>query len=170
MIVLLGYMGSGKSSVAEFLAKNKGFRHLDLDKYIEAKEDLSVSKIFDKKGEIYFRKIETKYLIELLHHNSIDVLSVGGGTPCYADNMKLINDFASHSYYLKIDLDVLTKRLFKIRSNRPLISHFEEENQLLDFVRKHLFEREFYYRQAKRVLNVSALSVAQIAETIIAEN
>ena len=90
-IVLIGYMGSGKSFIGSHLAKKINYKYIDLDKYIETNEGCSISKIFDDSGDIYFRKIETKYLIKCLSENNNFVLSLGGGTPCYNDNFKFIN-------------------------------------------------------------------------------
>lgn len=167
MIVLLGYMGSGKSSLADYLNKNNNLTYCDLDHYIEKKEHKSIPEIFKQKGEIYFRKIENLYLSEILVQNRQDVLALGGGTPCYANNMELINTRNSTSIYLKVDLDELTTRLYQQKSERPLIEPITAESQLKDFIRKHLFEREYYYRQAKHIINVTHLSIEDVASTIL---
>lgn len=167
MIVLLGYMGSGKSSIADYLKKNYNITYCDLDKYIEKQEQKSISDIFQQKGEIYFRKMENLYLNEILSQKTTDVLALGGGTPCYANNMDLLKAKSSTSIYLKVDLEELTKRLFQDKSERPLIRDLNDKAQLKDFIRKHLFEREYYYRQAKHIINVTALSLKDTAEKIL---
>ena len=90
-IVLIGYMGSGKSLIGSHLAKKIDYKFIDLDQYIEKNEACPISKIFEDSGDIYFRKTETKHLIKCLSENNNIVLSVGGGTPCYNDNLTHIN-------------------------------------------------------------------------------
>ena len=99
-IVLIGYMGSGKSLIGSNLAKKIDYKFIDLDQYIEKNEACSISKIFEDSGDIYFRKIETKYLIKCLSQNNNIVLSLGGGTPCYNDNLTHINSTNNISIYL----------------------------------------------------------------------
>ena len=86
-IILTGYMGSGKTEIGSRISQKLGMKFIDLDQYIEKKEDSSITKIFEKKGDIYFRKIESKYLHEIIKKDNI-ILSLGGGTPCY--HMKII--------------------------------------------------------------------------------
>ena len=167
MIILLGYMGVGKSSVAKQLAKTLNLKYIDLDDFVEQKENKSISDIFKEKGEIYFRKIENQYLNELLSSKSYDILALGGGTPCYANNLELINANEHQSFYLKMDLTALTERLFRIKANRPLIAHILEPEEMKDFIRKHLFERQFYYLQAKHIIDVSRLSIEEVVEAIL---
>ena len=163
MIILLGYMGCGKSSIGQYISQEKDVVHCDLDSYIEEKESLSIPEIFKIKGEIYFRKIEHKYLSDILIQNKCKILSLGGGTPCYADNMQLINSHQYESYYLKVNLEKLTNRLFEQKNDRPLISGIQTKEALNDFIRKHLFEREYYYRQANNIIDVSEMGISEIA-------
>ncbi len=168
MKILLGYMGCGKSSVAKELHQKYGLSYCDLDVYIKEKEKLKISDIFKEKGEIYFRKIEHEYLKEIIKTKTFDILALGGGTPCYADNMSLIKSIQNiKSIYLKIDLEDITQRLFDLRQKRPLIADIDDKNQLRDFIRKHLFEREFYYRQSDFILNTSNMTIDDIAKKIL---
>ena len=168
MLFLLGYMGSGKSTLAAALFKTKGLAYVDLDHYIEKQENSTISEIFSQHGEIYFRKIESKYLNKLIKNRTYDVVALGGGTPCYANNMSLIHqDPKNRSVYLKVNLNTLSDRLFNEKSNRPLISHLETKAEVKDFVRKHLFEREYYYRQAKTILDVSQLSIGDAVKQVL---
>ena len=89
-IVLLGYMGSGKTTIGMKLAEFLDFDFLDLDHYIEEAEGVSIAEIFQSKGEIYFRKKEHDYLKKILSNKKDFVLSTGGGTPCYGVNMDVI--------------------------------------------------------------------------------
>ena len=109
-LVLVGYMASGKSSVGKVLADSLECNFIDLDDYIETKEQQTITEIFAQKGEIYFRLKEIVYLKEILDSKDSLVLSVGGGTPCYGENMDAINN-TSTSIYLKASISTLLKRL-----------------------------------------------------------
>jgi shikimate kinase len=152
-IVLLGYMASGKSTIGKQLAKNLFINFIDLDDYIEDKEKMTVSTIFKEKGEIYFRQIEHQYLKEILNSDEKLVLSLGGGTPCYANNIEFINTSSAVSIYLKSSIKTLVERLLKEKSKRPLVASLDDE-KITEFVAKHLFERRFYYEQANFVLSI----------------
>ncbi len=167
MIVLLGYMGSGKTYISHYMSKKYNLTHCDLDQYIEEKENKTIPQIFKDRSEIYFRKIEHEYLSQLLKNENVDLLSLGGGTPCYADNMQLLKMHHVKSIYLKVDVIELTDRLFSDKSERPLLQQIKDKIQLKDFIRKHLFEREHYYRQAKYVINVTNLSPDDISQKIL---
>jgi len=161
-------MASGKTTVGTALAKKLNFRFVDLDHYIENKEDMMVSEIFSLKGEIYFRKLESKYLEELINSDIKTVVSLGGGTPCYGNNLQLILDADNTlSIYLKASLNELTKRLLKDKDKRPLIAHLNSEPELLEFVGKHLFERSNYYNQANKTVIVDKKSIEEVVEEII---
>ena len=167
-IFLVGYMASGKTTVGTALAKKLNFKFVDLDHYIENKEDMMVSEIFSLKGEIYFRKLESKYLEELINSDIKTVVSLGGGTPCYGNNLQLILDADNTlSIYLKASLNELTKRLLKDKDKRPLIAHLNSEPELLEFVGKHLFERSNYYNQANKTVIVDKKSIEEVVEEII---
>ncbi|EZH73244.1 shikimate kinase [Aquimarina atlantica] len=166
-IVLMGYMGSGKSLVGRDLAAKIKLNYLDLDDFIENQEKKSIRKIFDDKGEIYFRKKESLYLKEVLETYKNTIISLGGGTPCFAGNLQTIaNNENAKSIYLQTSLDELTKRLFAERDKRPLISHITTSDELKDFVRKHLFERSFYYNQADYKVITDQKSEDQISKEI----
>lgn len=170
IIVLLGYMGSGKSSVGKILAKKLDYNLIDLDDYIIEKENASVSEIFKSKGEIYFRKKETEYLKSLLKMEENTVLALGGGTPCFAGNMEavLASDSAV-SIYLKGSLPFLSKKLFKKKAKRPLISHIESEELMTEFIGKHLFERSYFYNKANIHIITDNKAKTEIVEDIILE-
>src|SRR5690606_28313689 len=99
-IILQGYMGSGNSTVAVKLASTLHFQHIDLDQLIESHENLSVTEIFSLKGEIYFRKLESHLLNSVLSRQTNFVLALGGGTPCYGNNLDAIKN-GGVSIYLK---------------------------------------------------------------------
>ena len=167
-IVLIGYMGSGKSTIGKNLSKIINFDFIDLDDYIQKKENLTIPQIFERKGEIYFRKIEHLYLNELLQMDSI-ILSLGGGTPTYGSNMDaILNAPHVQSMYLKCSIPNLVTRLRHGKSSRPLIAHLKNDEELTEFIGKHLFERSFYYNQSRHALVTDDKSVEMITEEIIA--
>jgi len=167
-IVLCGYMGSGKSQVGRLLASKLGLVFFDLDDQIEKNQQNSVKKIFLEKGEIFFRKKENEVLKELLDAPESFILSLGGGTPCYADNLEILkNNKEVRLIYLKVELNELTKRLFNEKEKRPLISDQESRESLNDFIRKHLFERQYYYLQSDVVLDVSTLNIEETVNLLI---
>ena len=126
-VVLIGYMASGKTSVGKILAQKLNYRFIDLDDFIEEKEHASIKEIFNNKGEIYFRKVETQYLKELLVLKDENiVLSLGGGAPCFGSNMdEVIHAKDTISIYLKGSVPFLANKLVNKRSKRPLISHID---------------------------------------------
>ncbi len=163
-IILIGYMASGKSTVSKILAKKLGMSAIDLDDYIIKKEGASILDIFKNKGEIYFRVQENKYLLELLTSDKSFVLALGGGTPCYADNMDIIKNHAN-SIYLKANLITLFDRLFKEKENRPLIASLSNE-KLKEFIAKHLFERAPFYDRAGHIIYIDNKTVTDIVDEI----
>jgi shikimate kinase len=164
-IILLGYMGSGKTSVGKKLAKKVFAPFYDLDHYIERREGDSIANIFEKKGEIYFRKIEHKYLQEFLQEKDAYVLSLGGGTPCYAGNMNtILAEEGVTSIYLQANIPTLRERISKNKKKRPLVASLDDE-KLAEFIAKHLFERRNFYEQAHQTVNVNQKDI----DTIVAE-
>ncbi|MDT7831863.1 shikimate kinase [Flavobacteriaceae bacterium S356] len=165
-VILLGYMTSGKTAVGKSLSKKLFLPFIDLDKYISEKEQLSISEIFKTKGEIYFRKIEHIYLKELLNSDEKFVLSLGGGTPCYAGNMDLIkNHPKTISIYLEATIPTLVERLQKGKVRRPLVSQLSDE-KLVEFVAKHLFERRNYYQQATHKVQVNDKPISTVVTEV----
>jgi len=166
-IIILGYMGSGKSIIGRELSLKMNKKFVDLDSYIEEKEKDSISNIFQKNGDLYFRKQESKYLKETLSNNTDLVLSVGGGTPCYFDNIDMMISNKNISFYLKNSNIQLTSRLFNEKNKRPLISNISSKEKLLEFVSKHLFEREVFYNSASYKIDCNDKSVSEIVDEII---
>jgi len=169
VIVLLGYMGVGKSVVGKQLSKIIGYSFVDLDAYIEKRERKSIADIFKTKGEIYFRKKEHQYLKEIIANtsNSKIVLSLGGGTPCYANNMNLLKNNTVTSFYLQLPPADLSNRLFPIKETRPLIKEINSPEKLTEFIAIHLFERQLFYNQAKYRIAVKGLSIQEITALIV---
>ena len=168
-IILLGYMGSGKSTIAQKLALSLNLPFIDLDQYIEQNENVSIKKLFESNKEIKFRKLEHQYLKELLANNDSFVLSLGGGTPCYANNHLLLQGDNITSVYLKASIETLTNRLKHEKDSRPLLAN-QPDDELSEFIAKHLFERSYFYTHAKHTIKVDGKSVETIVTEIAALN
>ena len=165
-IILLGYMASGKSTIGKLIAKEYNLQFVDLDDYIEQKEQKNIPEIFKDNGEIYFRKKETEYLVELLNKKEDFVLSLGGGTPCYGNNMEHIKSVKKVcSIYLKANSTTIVERLKEEKENRPLVAELNNED-LLEFVAKHLFERNYYYNMAHFKVQIDNKSIGEICNEI----
>jgi len=165
-IVLLGYMGCGKSTIAQNLSKITKIPFLDLDKCIEKRANLSINEIFEQKGEIYFRKLEHEMFVELLQSTENNIIGLGGGTPCYANNHELLKKGDVTSIYLKASIETLYNRLIHNKSKRPLIANMNEE-EMKEFIAKHLFDRSFYYNHAQHKVSVDNKTVEETVEDIL---
>ncbi len=161
-------MGSGKTAVGTALAASLDLQFLDLDNEISRLEGRSISEIFSASGEIYFRRKETEVLQRLLEQEGNFILSLGGGTPCYGKNLQLIKDNPETiSVYLKTGIEELKKRLINEKESRPLIAELDSPEVLEDFIRKHLFERTFYYNQSDLIVSTDGRSVRDIVDDIL---
>ena len=148
IIILLGYMGSGKSTVGKALAAHLNITFEDLDHSISSQYNCTIPELFSAKGAKAFRQIEHDLLDETLKNPSARVISLGGGTPCYHNNMDLITQTTPNVFYLKANPKTLSNRLLPARKSRPLIAHLDSETELTSFVAKHLFERQSFYNLA----------------------
>jgi len=164
-LILIGYMGSGKSVIAKKLAALIGVDFRDLDDLIEKKMEMPVEKIFSSKGELYFRKLEQELFLELLQTKNNLIISTGGGTPCYFNNHELLNSQNVVSIYLKASIDTLFNRLIKNKQKRPLIASLDD-SEIKEYIAKHLFERNYYYNQATFKIDVDGKSVEQTLSEI----
>ena len=160
-------MGCGKTTVAKYLAKKMSIDHIDLDTEIEKSEKLSISKLFKKYNEIIFRKIEKKKLLDILDCKTNCVISVGGGTPCYFDNMKRICSITKNVFYLKTSNEILANRLFLSRNKRPLITKIKTIEKMKEFIAKHIFERSSFYRLSHHIIVTNCKTIDQISKEII---
>lgn len=164
-IVLIGYMGSGKSTIGKLLSKNLNINFIDLDEYIASRLGCSISTLFKEKGELFFRKMEHKYMQELMDNKKPFVLSTGGGTPCYANNLELISAATSNVFYLKLSITSLVERLLLEKEHRPLIASIPNAD-VPEFIGKHLFERNNFYLKAKHVISCDEKSPEKIVAEI----
>jgi shikimate kinase len=158
-IFLIGYMGAGKTSVGRALAHRYGLEHIDLDWRIEQRFHHKISDMFATIGEEGFRIRERNMLHEVMGMENV-VVSVGGGTPCFFDNMEQMN-VEGHTIYLQCSVDVLVKRIMRSQNKRPIVANKTKE-ELMNFVAKHLAEREAFYMQANEVWNGEELRVENL--------
>lgn len=147
-------MGAGKTTIGRRLAMQLGLMFYDLDWYIETRMHSSVPRIFAERGEEGFRKIEHNMLHEVAEFEDV-VVSCGGGTPCFYDNMAYMNAQAD-TVYLKASAEVLCQHLQMGRTERPLIKG-KSPDELLAFITAQLAEREKYYLTAKYILDVNLM-------------
>ena len=168
IIVLIGYMGSGKSSIGRKLSKKLNCKLVDLDDYIVEKEKTSVKEIFESKGEIYFRKKEEEYLQTLLKTEENTILSLGGGTPCFGNNMDyVLASKDTKSFYLRGSVPKLTDKLVLKKDKRPLIANIETKEELAEFIGKHLFERSPYYSRAEHIITTDSKTKKEVVVEIL---
>lgn len=165
-VVLVGYMGSGKSSVGTLLASKLGVKFYDLDTIIEEFEQQSIVNLFKSKGEFFFRKLEHKMLNQILHIDESFVLSLGGGTPCYYNNHELLKQDGVVSFYLKATSAKLVERLQQEKETRPLLASLNRD-EMLDFINKHLFDRSFYYHQVNHIISINDKTVDELVDEIL---
>ena len=153
-IILIGYMGAGKTTVGRELAKELGLMFYDLDWYITSRMRRTVAQLFEEHGEDGFRQIERNMLHEVAEFENI-VLSCGGGTPCFFDNMDYMNQ-KGDTVYLKATPEVLYAHLKMGKGVRPLLLNKTPE-QVEACVKTQLKEREPFYTKAKHTFDVSLL-------------
>ncbi len=153
-IIIIGYMGAGKTTVGKALAKELGVMFYDLDWYIETRMRKTVKQIFDESGEEGFRKIEHNMLHEVAEFENV-VVSCGGGTPCFFDNMDYMNGLGE-TVYLKASPEVLHKHLQMGKGVRPLLLNKTPE-EVEVFIREQLKTREPFYNKAKHIIDVDVM-------------
>src|SRR6185436_13564002 len=148
LVYLIGFMGCGKSKLGKQLAKKLNHQFIDFDELIEEQSGKKISEIFKDDGQQAFRNLETEILKSVCGFQNT-VVSSGGGTPCFYDNMKLMNE-TGITVYIRINAGGLFHRLAESKTNRPLISGLTDI-KLMDFIMDTLAEREYYYMQAQHV-------------------
>ena len=155
-IFLIGFMGCGKSTIGKKLAKMIDYTFVDFDKLIKEKENESIEAIFNLKGENYFRNLEHQLLKELNVDNS--VIALGGGTPCFNNNMSIINQ-KGVSIYLRLPVKTLVNRLQNSKTVRPLIETYKNNPELLEEkINDLLSERESFYLKADIIFNAENMN------------
>lgn len=154
-IFLTGFMGCGKSTFGKKLAKELSWDFIDLDDYIEKQEGMSIVEIFKQKGETYFRQLESDAVAVSMAWNNA-VVSTGGGTPCFNNNMEMVNQLGV-SVFINLSPEVLAQRLELEKNKRPLLKDLDH-NELLIFIKNKLTERKPFYAKSQLVFNYESES------------
>lgn len=170
ILFLVGYAGSGKSSLAKRLSRKLGIKQLDTDKLVEEREGASVADIFFYQGEEYFRCAERDVVEELVNSKYEGIIATGGGLPTWSDNMERMNEWG-YTVYLRRSPEQILSRLSDYgREKRPMFRGKSDE-ELLNFMHEHLAQREPYYAQAKMVVDCDTMSdddvVSYIADKLM---
>ena len=163
-IILIGYMGAGKTTIGRTLARELGLEFYDLDWYVENRYRKRIPEIFAERGEEGFRAMERTMLHEVAEFEDI-VLSCGGGTPCFFDNMDFMNQ-RGETIYLKASPEVLQQHLRMGKSKRPLLEGKSPE-ELEAYIRDSLAQREPYYRQAKHIVPIDVLETKERVQACV---
>ncbi|MBP8687722.1 MAG: shikimate kinase [Prevotella sp.] len=153
-IIIIGYMGAGKTTVGKTLAQELNLPFYDLDWYIESRMRKTVKEIFDERGEEGFRLIEHNLLHEVAEFEDV-IISCGGGVPCFYDNMDYMNQ-KGDTVYLKATPEVLYGHLKMGKSVRPLLQNKTSE-EVEEFIKEQLQVREPFYSKAKYTLDVNLM-------------
>ena len=166
LFFLIGFMGSGKSHWGKLWAAEYKLGFVDMDEEIEIRERKTVSEIFDSKGEDYFRLVE-RDLLRTYEELDSSIIACGGGTPCFHDNMKWMNEHGITTYLSATPQQIL-RRLLKTQqqNQRPLISKLNQA-ELLFFIEKKMKEREPFYNQANIILDSAAITEQTFEEKIL---
>lgn len=162
-IYLVGYMGSGKSTIGRLLAASLGISWIDLDNEFEDRYKIGVPDFFSKYGEIAFRELEKKLLEEFSQIQNV-VVSTGGGTPCFFDNMNLINR-TGYSVYLEASPALLLSRIELSARKRPLFQQMKG-NDLSKNLENHLESRKPYYEKAKLVVQAENPDIEEMSTRV----
>lgn len=160
-IILIGFMGAGKTSVGRFLAKKAGLRFVDTDRLIEEGQQMSINDIFAKHGEAYFRDLETGTLRSLKEETRRLVIAAGGGLPMRQENQRLIRELGT-AVYLKADVETLVQRL-KGDGSRPKL----QGGSLREKIEELMRQREDTYRKVAQLeIDTAGKRPEKIAEEI----
>lgn len=154
-IILIGYMGAGKTTIGKALARQLNVDFCDLDWFIEERYHRTIQQIFDEKGEAGFREIERNMLHEVAEFENI-IISCGGGTPCFFDNIEFMNTKAK-TVYLKASPETLFQHLKMGKNERPLLKDKSDE-ELMQFITSSLAKREPFYSKANYIFDVTLLN------------
>ena len=169
-VFLIGFMGVGKTTIGKELSAKMKCSFVDLDLYIEGRYHKTIRQIFEEKGEAAFREIEQKMLREVAEFEDV-VISTGGGTPCFYQNMAFMNE-QGITVYLKTSNDELVRRINLNKSTRPLLKDFSND-ELSRFIEETIAKRTPFYEQAKIVFNAdtqdNAMNISSLMRLLKAE-
>ena len=164
-IFLIGFMGSGKTHWGKLLSAKLQLPFRDLDSLIVDKEQKSIADVFSEKGEEYFRYLEKETLEELVNREESFVLSCGGGTPCFFNNIEFMKK-SGRVVWLNTSVEVLKNRLLKERMSRPLIREINDE-ELKRYIIRKLSERKMYYEQADIMVNEESITLEELIRFLL---
>ncbi len=162
-VFLIGYMGCGKTTLGEVLARQMGLRFIDLDGFIEARQGMTIIKIFDEMGENRFRELEVDALEEVAAISDV-IVSCGGGTPCHGDNMAIMNA-AGITVWLTTSPERITARLLlpEQKCKRPKINTLPPD-EVLPLVERELRDRALFYSQSRLQFDSTDIETAEATE------
>jgi shikimate kinase len=163
-IFLIGFMGSGKTHWGNLLAVKLGLPFFDLDTVISKTEERTIAQVFSEKGEEYFRYKEKDVLEELVNDHERFILSCGGGTPCFFNNIEFMKKNGK-VVWLNTSIETLKERLLKERMLRPLIRTIGDR-ELRTYIIRKLGERKMYYEQADMMVNEESISIEPLVELL----
>ncbi len=163
-IFIIGFMGSGKTYWGKRLSEKINLPFFDLDELIEQHENESVDEIISTKGETYFRSVEKKTLENFTKNSSAFILSTGGGTPCFLNNIEYLK---KNGYVIcfNAEIEILYQRLKMEKQKRPLIKNLNDK-QLKDFIVEKLVERNIFYQQADQIINEKEIDLENICKIL----
>jgi shikimate kinase len=153
-IILIGYMGAGKTTLGKALARVTKRPFYDLDQYIESRTHKTIPQIFAEKGETGFREVEKNMLHEVAEFEDV-IISCGGGTPCFSDNMDYLNQ-QGETVFLRATPEVLKEHLLMGKTQRPLIQG-KSPDELIGFIEENLQKRLPFYSKAKHIIDISVI-------------
>lgn len=162
-IFLVGYMGAGKTTVGKILSKALNLTFIDLDYYIEGRYHKEIKQLFAEKGEEAFRDIERRMLHEVAEFEDV-LISTGGGTPCFFDNIEFMNK-AGVTVYLKVSVEELVKRLEQCKQTRPVLKNRSGE-ELKNFISDSLKSRMPFYEQAQIIFDAEKMDTEDDVKSI----
>lgn len=165
LVFISGFMGCGKTTQGKKLAKAIGYHFIDLDEYTANKYDKDITDIFKEFGEDEFRKIETASLTECINDNMKTIIALGGGTPCFNNNMELLKS-SGLLVYLKMSPEDLYQRLFKETAQRPLVAN-KEADDLFIYIKDLLNKREQFYNQAVITVDGTLYEIDELKKLVL---
>ncbi len=163
-IFLIGYMGSGKTTLGQILAEKMKLTFIDLDQEIERATGKRITTIFEEEGEDAFRLKEKEILGKAIKHNERFVMATGGGTPCYHKNLELMRK-AGITIYLQVSIKELVRRNQNAQELRPLLRGMSEL-EMQTFINEHLKERISHYKKANITLKENEIDAERIIQDL----
>ncbi len=159
-IFLIGFMGSGKSTLGKNLAESLNYDFIDSDLWIEKEQEMSIDSIFSSKGEAFFRELELKF-IENLNPFNPTIIATGGGLPCFNGNIEKLKEIGT-VIYLKVSPELIFERI-KFDDTRPLLNK-QDKQEKMDFIQNKLKERNVFYSQAHITIDANQSIEIQVTE------